>query len=36
MLFLFILILIAVFLIGTHIRIVAQSQAFVVERLEHT
>ena len=33
MLFLFILILIAVFLIGTHIRIVAQSQAFVVERL---
>lgn len=33
MLFLFILILIAIFLIGTHIRIVAQSQAFVVERL---
>lgn len=33
MLFLFILILITVFLIGTHIRIVAQSQAFVVERL---
>ncbi|MDX8337462.1 MULTISPECIES: SPFH domain-containing protein [Cetobacterium] len=33
MLFLFILILFAVFLIGTHIRIVAQSQAFVVERL---
>lgn len=33
MLFLFILILITIFLIGTHIRIVAQSQAFVIERL---
>ncbi|MGL5279092.1 MAG: SPFH domain-containing protein [Cetobacterium sp.] len=33
MLFLFILILIAIFLIGTHVRIVAQSQAFVIERL---
>ncbi|MEG0069448.1 SPFH domain-containing protein [Cetobacterium sp.] len=33
MLFIFILIFIAVFLIATHIRIVSQSQAFVVERL---
>lgn len=33
MLFLFVLILITIFLIGTHIRIVAQSQAFVIERL---
>ncbi|WP_047381898.1 SPFH domain-containing protein [Cetobacterium sp. ZWU0022] len=33
MLFLFILIFIAIFLIGTHVRIVAQSQAFVIERL---
>lgn len=33
MLFLFILILIAIFLIGAHVRIVAQSQAFVIERL---
>ncbi|MGL5089232.1 MAG: SPFH domain-containing protein [Fusobacteriaceae bacterium] len=33
MLFLFVLILIAIFLIGTHVRIVSQSQAFVVERL---
>ncbi|MBC2850382.1 SPFH/Band 7/PHB domain protein [Cetobacterium sp. 8H] len=33
MLFVFILILIAIFLIATHIRIVSQSQAFVIERL---
>ncbi|MGL5710190.1 MAG: SPFH domain-containing protein, partial [Cetobacterium sp.] len=33
MLFIFILIFIAIFLIGTHVRIVAQSQAFVIERL---
>ncbi|MGL4998871.1 MAG: SPFH domain-containing protein [Cetobacterium sp.] len=33
MLFLFVLILIVIFLIGTHVRIVSQSQAFVVERL---
>ena len=33
MLFLFILILIAIFLIGAHVRIVTQSQAFVIERL---
>ncbi|MGL4425242.1 MAG: SPFH domain-containing protein [Cetobacterium sp.] len=33
MLFFFVLILIAIFLVGTHVRIVSQSQAFVVERL---
>ncbi|MGL5001241.1 MAG: SPFH domain-containing protein [Cetobacterium sp.] len=33
MLFLFLLILITIFLVGTHVRIVSQSQAFVVERL---
>lgn len=33
MLFLFVLILIIIFLVGTHVRIVAQSQAFVIERL---
>lgn len=33
MLFLFIFIFIVLLLIGAHIRIVAQSQAFVIERL---